>query len=49
MDSNPLTQQILAKEHSLQDILANKKYSVDYFQREYKWEKDTISPLRQPM
>ena len=36
---------ITAKEFSLQDILSNKKYSVDFFQREYSWEKENITQL----
>lgn len=34
---------ITAKEFSLQDILSNKKYSVDFFQREYSWGKENIT------
>lgn len=36
---------ITAKEFSLQDILSNKKYSVDFFQREYSWKKGNIVQL----
>jgi uncharacterized protein with ParB-like and HNH nuclease domain len=36
---------ILAKEYSLKEILADKKYIVDYFQREYTWEKLQIEQL----
>ena len=36
---------ITAKEFSLQDILSNKKYSVDFFQREYSWKKENIVQL----
>lgn len=36
---------ITAKEFSLQDILSNKKYSVDFFQREYSWEKENMVQL----
>lgn len=36
---------ITAKEFSLQDILSNKKYSVDFFQREYSWGKENIIQL----
>ncbi len=36
---------ITAKEFSLQDILQNKKYSVDFFQREYSWKKENITQL----
>ncbi len=36
---------ITAKEFSLQDILSYKKYSVDFFQREYSWGKENITQL----
>ena len=36
---------IVAKEYSLKDILSNNKYSIDYFQREYRWQKENIDQL----
>ena len=36
---------ILAKDYKLSEILSNKKYTVDYFQREYKWEQINIEQL----
>ena len=36
---------IIAKDYRLSDILSNKKYTVDYFQREYKWETIHIEQL----
>lgn len=36
---------ILAKEYTLQEILDKKKYTVDYFQREYKWQRENIEQL----
>lgn len=36
---------ILAKEYTLQEILDKKKYAVDYFQREYKWQRENIEQL----
>ena len=36
---------ILAKEYTLQEILDKKKYAVDYFQREYKWQRDNIEQM----
>ena len=36
---------IRAKEHTLDEILSNKKYTVDYFQREYKWQKLNIEQM----
>lgn len=34
-----------ANDKSLRDILHSKKYSIDFFQREYKWEKRHIEQL----
>lgn len=36
---------IIAKEYPLKDILSNNKYSIDYFQREYRWQKENIEQL----
>jgi len=36
---------IPAKEYSLKKIFADKKYIVDYFLREYTWEKLQIEQL----
>ena len=36
---------ILAKDYPLAEILGNKKYTVDYFQREYKWERINMEQL----
>ena len=36
---------ILAKEYTLQEILDKKKYAVDYFKREYKWQRENIEQL----
>lgn len=33
---------IVAKEYPLKDILSKNKYSIDYFQREYRWRKENI-------
>ena len=30
---------------SISDLLSNKKYTIDYYQREYKWEKRQITEL----
>ena len=40
-----LSKSILAKDYTLQEILANQKYTVDYFQREYKWARENIEQL----
>jgi uncharacterized protein with ParB-like and HNH nuclease domain len=34
-----------ANDKTLRDILHSKKYSIDFFQREYKWEKKHIEQL----
>ena len=36
---------IIAKEYTITDILSNKKYFVDDYQREYRWEKRNIDDL----
>jgi uncharacterized protein with ParB-like and HNH nuclease domain len=36
---------IIGKEKSLTDLLANKKYTIHYYQREYKWGKKQIEEL----
>ena len=40
-----ITTKIEAKDYNLREILDTQKYSVDYFQREYRWEKDHIYQL----
>lgn len=34
-----------ANDKTLRDILHSKKYTIDFFQREYKWEKKHIEQL----
>ena len=36
---------IEAKDYSISDVLSNKKYTIDYFQREYKWQQFHIEQL----
>lgn len=36
---------VTAKDYPLSDILKGKKYTVDYFQREYSWKKENIQQL----
>ena len=36
---------ILAKDYTVQEILDNKKYIVDYFQREYRWGRENIEQM----
>lgn len=44
-----ISKSIYAKEYSLNDILSGKKYTVDYFQREYKWQQENIEQLIQDL
>jgi uncharacterized protein with ParB-like and HNH nuclease domain len=39
------TYKIDAQAKSVSDLLSNKKYTIDYYQREYKWEKEQIIEL----
>jgi uncharacterized protein with ParB-like and HNH nuclease domain len=34
-----------AQSKSVSDLLSNKKYAIDYYQREYKWETKQITEL----
>ncbi len=36
---------IQGKERSLQDLLANKKYTIPFYQREYQWERKQVEEL----
>lgn len=40
-----LTNKIEANDRSITEVLDDKKYTVDYFQREYKWEERHIEQL----
>ncbi len=40
-----LSNKIEANERTIEEVLAKKKYTVDYFQREYSWEKTHIEQL----
>ncbi|MBV5313179.1 MAG: DUF262 domain-containing protein [Prolixibacteraceae bacterium] len=40
-----LTNKIEAHDRSIDEVLNNKKYTVDYFQREFKWEERHIEQL----
>ena len=42
-----LNKSIDAKEYTLKEILNDKKYTCDYFQREYKWKKENVEQLYQ--
>ena len=34
-----------AKGRTIRELLAGKKYAIDYYQREYKWEKKQVAEL----
>lgn len=36
---------IQGKERNLQDLLANKKYTIPFYQREYQWERKQVEEL----
>ena len=36
---------IEAKDYCISDVLSNKKYTIDYFQREFKWQQRHIEQL----
>ncbi len=38
-------EKISAKEKSIRDLLFNKKYFIDYYQREYKWQTKQLQEL----
>ena len=40
-----LSHTIRANDRTITEVLDNKKYTVDYFQREYKWEEKHIEEL----
>jgi uncharacterized protein with ParB-like and HNH nuclease domain len=39
------SREIDGKGRTVRELLAGRKYSIDYFQREYKWEKKQVSEL----
>lgn len=40
-----IASKIEAKDYCIADVLSNKKYTIDYFQREYKWQQRHIEQL----
>lgn len=40
-----VSSKIEAKDYSISDVLSNKKYTIDYFQREFKWQQRHIEQL----
>ena len=43
--SNNITNKIEANDRSISDVLDKKKYTIDYFQREYKWQQKHVVEL----
>lgn len=43
--TNNITSKIEANDRSISDILEKKKYTIDYFQREYKWQQKHVVEL----
>jgi hypothetical protein len=39
------SREIDGKGRTVRELLAGRKYSIDYFQREYKWEKEQLAEL----
>src|SRR5580704_4031695 len=43
-DAHP-SRAIDAKGRTIRELLANRKYSIDYYQREYKWQQKQVQEL----
>jgi hypothetical protein len=43
--SKEIAIQIQGKERTVSELLKSKKYSIDYYQREYRWETKHITEL----
>ena len=41
----PKSREIDGKGRTVRELLANRKYSIDYYQREYKWQRKQLSEL----
>ena len=39
------SREIDGKGRTVRDLLANRKYSIDYYQREYKWQHKQVTEL----
>jgi hypothetical protein len=44
MNQHP-SREIDGKGRTVRELLANRKYSIDYYQREYKWQREQIAEL----
>src|SRR5438270_11806933 len=40
-----VSREIVGKGRSVRELLANRKYSIDYYQREYKWQTKQVTEL----
>lgn len=44
-DPRPTSREIDGKGRTVRELLAGRKYSIDYYQREYKWQKKHVDEL----
>lgn len=44
-EQNSLSREIDGKARTVRELLAGRKYSIDYYQREYKWQQKQVSEL----
>ncbi|MCI0435003.1 MAG: DUF262 domain-containing HNH endonuclease family protein [Gemmatimonadetes bacterium] len=44
-DDVPISREIDGKGRTIRELLAGRKYSIDYYQREYKWQKKQVEEL----
>lgn len=42
---NRAQREIDGKGRTIRELLAGRKYSIDYFQREYKWQQKQVAEL----
>jgi uncharacterized protein with ParB-like and HNH nuclease domain len=46
MSSTPhILREIDGKGRTVRELLSGRKYSIDYYQREYKWQKEQVAEL----
>lgn len=43
--TNPVSREIDGKGRTVRELLGGRKYSIDYYQREYKWQQKQVSDL----
>src|SRR5438445_7673492 len=44
-NERPQSREIDGKGRTIRELLAGRKYSIDYYQREYKWQKKQVAEL----